>query len=434
MRVPPDSLVMRLLKCVKRRPILLLSITFVIFESVALTLWQHYDIPNQNFPGKASAVSHTYPNSPLNDKTLPWYSDVDRHWLSDDSDAKSKPPAMLLLTEFGWNHPNQTMGLQLYGGVRARELTEAIVNHPWFHPTAWRDINEGRMSVSNITHYYLFLDHDVCMEKNYPVYNEGIKGRNKDRGDVDFQMYHIHHVPQILSSKLFTTSPFARYVEFECSGGGPKSSFTNARRDSGNTSQWIWATLSSNDTQAAPQDFGLPPALLQKCVLTQQQRDEIHSCEAEEKRSVLLSFLGNIFRAHSRRLLFKLNNDMDIIVKRGVKDPPQSLALNSAFGAAPRGDNLFSYRFTEQLSCGAIPVIYADGWVLPFRLEWSEAAVIIPEHNASHSVEILKAISKEKRCQMRRKGLEFFEKYMKDAKGTIQGVVDRLELQVKIGT
>jgi hypothetical protein len=423
-------------RSLKKRPIVLLGIFFVVIESIALALWHHYDEPGQSFPGRSEAhFPRIFPTSPLNDKTLPWDLDMDRPWLRVDEigAAAPKPPGMLLLTEFGWNHPNQTMGQRLYGGVRARELIEAVVNHPWFHPTAWRDINEGRMPISNTTHYYLFLDQDVCMEKNYPFYNEGIKGRNRDRGDINFQMYHIHRVPQILSSKLFTNSSFARYVEFECSGGGPKSSFTNARMESGNASQWVWATLSSDETQAAPQDFGLPPPVLKKCDLTKEQRNEIYTCEAEEKRSVLLSFVGNIFRKHCRRLLVKLNNDKDVIVKRGIAEPPQTLALASIFGAAPRGDNLFTYRFTEQLSCGTIPVIYADGWVLPFRLDWSEAAVIIPERNASLSVVILKAIPKEQRCRMRQRGLEIYEKYMKDAKGTIQGVVDRLELQVKAG-
>jgi hypothetical protein len=79
--------------------------------------------------------------SPLHDTTLPWYPNVDRFWLrrrgrhhhpNDEEDPP--PPAMLLLTEFGWNHPNQTMGRQVYRGMRTRELVEAIVNHPVVPP------------------------------------------------------------------------------------------------------------------------------------------------------------------------------------------------------------------------------------------------------------------------------------------------------------
>jgi hypothetical protein len=411
--------------------ILLGAIATLILASVIGQFLLHNRILDSAIPAEITriqinTVSHT---SPLNDKTLPWYPNVNRPWLRKDL---RDPPAMLLLTDFAWNHPNQTMGRQVYRGTRTRELVEAIVNHPWFHPTAWRDIQSGNMTVSSRTRYYVFLDQDTCMEKNYPLYGSNIEGKNKDRGDV--QMYHIHRVPQVLSSKLFTSSPRARYVEFECSGGGPKSSFTNSRKESGNSSQLVWATVSSHESQVMPQDFGLPPPAIQACHLTSKQRDEIMRCKAESQRTVLLSFSGNIYRKHARKELAKLNNDKDIVVKRGnFSTPPQELALNSIFGAAPRGDNLFSYRFTEALSCGAIPVIYADGWVLPFRLDWKEAAVLIPEANASKSVETLSSISADERCRLRRRGLEIYEKYLKDAKAMVQGIIDRLDLQAKEG-
>lgn len=40
----------------------------------------------------------------------------------------------------------------------------------------------------------------------------------------------------------------------------------------------------------------------------------------------------------------------------------------SHFGAASRGGNQFSYRFSEVLSAGAVPVVYADGWKPLFQL------------------------------------------------------------------
>jgi hypothetical protein len=60
--------------------------------------------------------------------------------------------------------------------------------------------------------------------------------------------------------------------------------------------------------------------------------------------------------------------------------------------------------------------------------------VVIPEINTSQSVEILSQISKEKRCRMRRRGLELYEAYLKDAKGTVQGIIDRLEHQATVGS
>ena len=95
------------------------------------------------------------------------------------------------------------------------------------------------------------------------------------------------------------------------------------------------------------------------------------------------------------------------------------------------GDNLFSYRFAEVMSLASIPVIYADDWLLPFGLpliNWTEAAVIIPETKANQSAEILSNISLDQRCQMRQRTLEIFNTYMKTGRGTIRGLVENLEL------
>ena len=58
----------------------------------------------------------------------------------------------------------------------------------------------------------------------------------------------------------------------------------------------------------------------------------------------------------------------------------QEALQQTVFALAPRGDNKFSYRFTEVLSAGAILVVHADDWVWPFRpelIDWD--AVIFPK-------------------------------------------------------
>lgn len=102
--------------------------------------------------------------SPLYDQTLFYNTSVDRLWLNDDAKQKP-PPAMLLLTTYAWNQPNQTDGRLIFRGARSRELYEGIINHPWFHPTAWQDLNEGRMELSSDTRYYVFLDRETAGER-----------------------------------------------------------------------------------------------------------------------------------------------------------------------------------------------------------------------------------------------------------------------------
>jgi hypothetical protein len=107
------------------------------------------------------------------------------------------------------------------------------------------------------------------------------------------------------------------------------------------------------------------------------------------------------------------------------------LLAGSKFAACPRGDNRFSYRFTEILSAGAIPVVHSDGWVLPFReelVDWKECALHIPEKNINVTVEIISQIDDKKRCQMRKRCYEVYQKYMRTTEGTITGIVEGLEL------
>jgi hypothetical protein len=111
-----------------------------------------------------------FPDSPLHDKTLPWNGSIRRLWLDP---AGRKPPAMLLLTNIGWNQENQTLGSQEYRGMRARQFMDGIINHEWFS-NEWEALNHGRIPISNTTRYYVFVDRDMCKEKNFPKYGFGI--------------------------------------------------------------------------------------------------------------------------------------------------------------------------------------------------------------------------------------------------------------------
>mmetsp|Transcript_25694 Transcript_25694/g.59676 ORF Transcript_25694/g.59676 Transcript_25694/m.59676 type:complete len:645 (-) Transcript_25694:431-2365(-) len=236
------------------------------------------------------------------------------------------------------------------------------------------------------------------------------------------------------------SSPNSKFVVFDCDGWGLRH-FEVTKETYRGENKLAFVTLSSAEPQIFRGfDQGLPPPAVRPCNLTAAQRQEIMDCN--ESRPVLISFAGQATRSQPRKDLAKLNNNKDILLGGAKKVTKwmgigssatayEALSRSSSFGAAPRGDNLFSYRFSEAMSCGAIPVVYADNWVLPFGydlINWQDVAVVIPEAQANESIGILNAIPKEKRCAMRQRVVEIYDKYMKDGPSTVAGLIENLEL------
>jgi hypothetical protein len=220
---------------------------YVVYDGVATTAIDE-------FLNESSLVERM---SPLHDQTVTWDSDIHRPWL--DPSAPD-PPAMLVLTNFAWNHPNQTFGVQQYRGLRSAELYEGVVNHPWFHPTAWEDIQAGRMQISNLTRYYVFLDFETCRESNYPVYGYGtMVNRDQKLGRGDDLSNVVLQVDNLFSLSLFQL-PNVKGILFECGGNGPTRKMKKVRRVRFKTSQnFALISVSTQGFTTGPYDQGLPP-------------------------------------------------------------------------------------------------------------------------------------------------------------------------------
>jgi hypothetical protein len=404
-------------------------------------------------PSLSTRRENQRPLSSLYDTTIGYNDTVPRLWLDSNmnlKNASNRPPAQLLLTNYGWNHPNQTFGMTFPRTQRMRLMYQAIVNHPWFHPTAWQDILAGRLEVDPSVRYYVFLDVETCFESNWPNYGAG------DRKNADtvgnrivelrsespcFGILHCHFMKSAVRTNFFEQAlkknTTATLVAFECRGDGPPVHF---RKEMAENWPLALVTISSKWEQLQnPPDMGLPPAAAKPVELTARQEQDMQECK-EDARPFLLTFAGN-FRDGTRRELKKLHD-----LKKGVliarreelnrfwNGTFEEMLADSKFGAAPRGDNTFSYRFTEVLSAGAIPVVHADGWVLPFRpelVDWTECAVHIPENQVYRTLEILAEIDDATRCRMRKRCYDIYLKYMRTHEGTVAGVIEGLELVAK---
>ena len=114
-----------------------------------------------------------------------------------------------------------------------------------------------------------------------------------------------------------------------------------------------------------------------------------------------------------------------------------AILKQSYFAASPRGDNLFSYRFAEILSAGAVPVVYADDWLPPFNtpnvskkqaFDWSNCAVFIPESKYNKTLDIIRTIPITKRCKMQQCAVGAWERYAssRSRAGWLRGILASL--------
>jgi Exostosin family len=399
------------------------------------------------------------------------------------NNKKATIKTKIWLTSFGWNHPNRTLGITYPRSQRTRELLQAIVDHPDFDPNGWGDyhnpIKRGSSSDNSTiddtdVQHLVFLDVETCHEGNYPHYGRHDRNQDNDGGRPSephrwnlkkcYTADNCSAVQSALASPLFSSKENnnAKLVYLDCKGNG----VTEAERNV--SSHIAFASLSSHGSQLDPRkgDQGLPPPVdAAKFQLTPRELQQVDECD-ESHRQYLLSFVGALRRDSPRDKLVSLHNDNTRgegggnFTTRGQQQQhrqPQrpifamskadfaahqqqqqqgsdgttyeSLLRHSLFAAAPRGTNLFSYRFAEAIALGAIPVVHSDGWVLPFSdrvVDWSECAVIIPERRLHDTPRILRAISDERRCQMRKACVNIYQRYMSSPSGTVQGILEGL--------
>ena len=137
-----------------------LSIMIATLEGDANTAWS-------STVGLQPQLKHrqnpTPTHSLINDKTLHWDVHVEWPWLQQDLKNKNKPQVQILLTNVGWNHPNQTCAVKNHPqSLHERSLMEGVVNHPLFHPAGWDYVESGRTPVQdNICCYGFFINFNV---------------------------------------------------------------------------------------------------------------------------------------------------------------------------------------------------------------------------------------------------------------------------------
>jgi hypothetical protein len=331
---------------------------------------------------------------------------------------------------------------------------------------------------------YVFLDIETCGEPNWPVYAgcqgednnfEGCENDGAGKYARPTGSYCWHNGPpasieericslvdRVLDSPIFSEeidSGHSKLVLFYCRCDRridekiPVTKRERPRCISPNRrggDKVVVVAQSAKPSHSIPGvDLGLPPPAVKPAHLSQQEINAIQSCKADVigsteasnssfERPILLSHKATNWGANPvRHAITRLKTGRSDVVTLDTREnfpmegmTYESMLVESKFAAVTSGDCLFSFRFSEVLSAGAIPVIYANGWVLPFSrdlIPWDDYMVVIDESKTMDTISILESISVEERCRLRKRGREVYERYVKDRSANLQGVIDTLE-------
>ncbi|WP_338441501.1 exostosin family protein [Synechococcus elongatus IITB4] len=269
-----------------------------------------------------------------------------------------------------------------------------------YHPARTEDLGQAD---------YIFLDADFALETNWPYYGAQTKAILKgDRFPTD----------EAILEYLF---------EHPASGYGKPLVLINMNPLA------EWPAI----VQALPDVL-----VVSHCHTTENYRAGIdisfpamplldRQCYPTRNRSTLLSFRGA--NSHPvREQLLQLNQPPEIEIEliqqsywgalnyadatQGLSAEQQiytELMARSRFSAAPRGHDIFSYRLLEVMAAGAVPVVLADDWVLPFSelLDWSEFSLQVAEEQCLALPQMLQAISAEQWQAMQQRSQQVYQQY-----------------------
>lgn len=114
----------------------------------------------------------------------------------------------------------------------------------------------------------------------------------------------------------------------------------------------------------------------------------------------------------------------------GVSDTGYvDLMRRSVFAFVPRGDSLFSYRLTEALAFGCIPVVLSDGWMLPFdrQINWPLAALHVPESLIPAMGDLLGKFPPDRIASLQAEGARVYQQCFSSIDAVVESLLRELE-------
>ena len=152
-------------------------------------------------------------------------------------------------------------------------------------------------------------------------------------------------------------------------------------------------------------------------------------------RKYIATFKGSSTRSNIRKRCFdalqKYHNDKDFIIcgSKNSQYNYNDLINNSLYAFVIEGDLPWSYRFSEVISAGCIPIIIKSDWeFLPFHhiINWDKYAIVISLEDIEHTIpDLLKNTNKIIEMQH---GLSIiYKKYLQSRKIQINTAISMLK-------
>ena len=358
----------------------------------------------------------------------------------------------LTLTNFGWNHPDPTIAMAYGRDIATGFFADAVVAHPQYNASAWTLLSRNPDPNCPIL---AFMDVQTCGETCWPNMNycgailENSDLRNNCTAMTDYTDNDVcGKIEQALSSTAMM-APDSQLVVLHCQPGdhgGWGVDCGGGLRNRTIFDKLVVPALTKYKTEGIQsQDMGLPPLPVKPVTLNATELDDISSCRLVNRPYLFYfagrprfeqfgDYFGPLHGTHGVYATFGSDhyavNVTEVPIEKQRGDRYLNLLRSSRFAGSPRGDNLYSYRFSEILSAGAIPVVYADGWILPYTysvVDWNDVAVLIPQGEVNQTLNILETFSDDRICEMQKAVVTFYNKYVKDSHGRLRGILKVLE-------
>ena len=158
-------------------------------------------------------------------------------------------------------------------------------------------------------------------------------------------------------------------------------------------------------------DISMPPPFTDNPI-------RMRSLSSNTDRSILLGFKGSLethpIRETIRQALHDPNRGMLILNKDDREYDYWELLSKSIFALVIRGHVSFSYRFSEVVCSGAIPVLVSDDWIPPFDdiVPFQSYGVRLPESQINDLPTMLGQIDKANRVEMSFRAVSFCQNHI----------------------